>query len=62
MPDELVGDREPDRELDALTTPVPVVLGAAGSESVVRPDGRGALLAARMTPQFDGMLGDKATW
>lgn len=60
-PDELVG--RPDFELElAVTTVEPVELGAAGSESVERPDGRGASLAARIRPQLDGMPAFNATW
>lgn len=59
-PAELVG--EPERVLDAVATSVPVELGAAGSESVVNPEGRAALLAARMRPQLEGMSEDSATW
>lgn len=60
-PDELVG--RPDRELElAVTTLVPVDLGAAGRESVVRPGGSGASLAARIRPQLDGMPEFNATW
>ena len=61
MPDELVG--RPDLELElAVTTLDPVELGAAGRESVVRLGGRGAVLAARMRPQLEGMSEFKATW
>ena len=60
-PEEFVG--LPDRELElAVTTVEPVELGAAGRASVVRPDGKGSSLAARIRPQFDGMLAFNATW
>ena len=59
-PDELVGLAE--LELLAVATSEPVDVGAAGSESVVRPDGNGASLAARMRPQLDGISEDRATW
>lgn len=58
--EELVGD--PDRELElAVTILEPVELGAAGRESVDKPGGRGASLAASIKPQLDGMLALRAT-
>lgn len=60
-PPELVGLLELELPL-AVATSEPVDVCAAGKESVVSPEGRGALLAARMRPQLDGMSDDRATW